>query len=400
MKKFFFALILFVCVIPFFMSIKPVHAQTSNILTLSSNTDQVQIDLNQYTLKTTNFGILSMARTRQKGNTIEQKIAYLSKLLDNKLDAKVALSQVFVGIENQLETFFKQNEIAPKNATMKFNPYNESFTFTKEKSGLQIKRKEAYNQIANAIIKGNCHATITPVPHHATLTEQKIKQATELRAAFSTSIENSSPERKHNIRLAAAKLNGVVLYPNQTLSFNKIVGARNEKNGYQEAKIILDGTYIDGVGGGVCQVSSTLYNAILLSGVDSVSSRGHSRPAIYVPAGLDAMVSDGSDLIIKNNLSLPIAIKATADTALTIKIFGLSLGDTHYELSTQLVKQLPKKPTEYKKDVTIKSKTIIREEQEGFVMQSYRHKMIDGKEKSVERIRKTTYDSISQIISI
>jgi len=114
------------------------------------------------------------------------------------------------------------------------------------------------------------------------------------------------------------------------------------------------------------------------------------------------MVSGASaDLIIKNNLTLPIAIKATTteNTAL-IEIFGTSLGYTSYSLSTELIEELPPKPREYKKDKTKPRGTELREGQAGFSVQSYRHTYLNDILQKTERVRKTTYDSISEIISI
>ncbi|HKL94383.1 MAG TPA: VanW family protein, partial [Clostridia bacterium] len=102
-----------------------------------------------------------------------------------------------------------------------------------------------------------------------------------LRATFSTTYSNSSPNRKHNIKLAASKLN-ITLYPDEIFSFNRIVGERSEARGFLTAHIILDGKFVDGVGGGVCQVSTTLYNCALLSDLEILCAHRHSLPVSYV----------------------------------------------------------------------------------------------------------------------
>jgi hypothetical protein len=111
---------------------------------------------------------------------------------------------------------------------------------------------------------------------------------------------------------------------NGEFSFNKTVGARTEKNGYKVSKIIVGGEFVDGVGGGVCQVSTTLYNAVLLAGLNITECHPHSLPVSYVAPSFDAMVNSGSsDLRFINNTYNPIIIKAFADgTTLKIEIWG------------------------------------------------------------------------------
>lgn len=142
---------------------------------------------------------------------------------------------------------------------------------------------------------------------------------------YTTYYQSSSPERKQNIKLASTSLNNIVVAPNETISFNAIVGAREEKRGYKPALIISKGEYVVGVGGGVCQVSTTLYNAWITSGLEAVEVHAHSLPSNYVPLSRDAMVSSNSDMLLKNNQSTPVMISCNyTDTALSIKIFGSS----------------------------------------------------------------------------
>ncbi|MDR0854901.1 MAG: VanW family protein, partial [Christensenellaceae bacterium] len=132
-------------------------------------------------------------------------------------------------------------------------------------------------------------------------------------SSFETNYETSASERKSNIKLASQKLDGVIILPNQVLSFNEIVGSRTFKNGYRTATIIESGKFTQGLGGGVCQVSTTLYVAALLSGFEIAEYRAHSLPVSYVPLSLDAAVSEKIDLKIKNPYPTPVLIKTEAD---------------------------------------------------------------------------------------
>ena len=146
---------------------------------------------------------------------------------------------------------------------------------------------------------------------------------TEEMASYTTSYASSGAGRAHNIRLAASALNDITIQPGQELSFNAAVGARTAERGYAQAKVISDGEYVEGIGGGVCQVSSTLFNAWVLAGLEVVRVQCHSLPSGYVPMSQDATVSEYIDLVLKNSAAFPVKVRTQADgTDLSIAIFG------------------------------------------------------------------------------
>ncbi|MBZ5715007.1 VanW family protein [Nannocystis pusilla] len=128
-------------------------------------------------------------------------------------------------------------------------------------------------------------------------------------AAFETpySTEGSYADRAYNLKIGAAPLDGYVLMPGATMSFNQVVGDRTGEAGYRFAAGIADGELIDTVGGGICQISSTLYGAAFFAGLDLVHSRPHSRPSAYVDMGLDSTVVYGHvDMKLKNPFDFPV----------------------------------------------------------------------------------------------
>jgi len=149
--------------------------------------------------------------------------------------------------------------------------------------------------------------------------------------------------RAHNVRLAAENLDGVVLAPGAELSFNEIVGHRTEENGFDYAPVIANGQIRRGIGGGVCQVATTLHVAATKAGLTVIARRAHSRPASYVDPGMDATVVDGRvDYVIANPYDFPIAIrtKTTADDDLRIVVTGAEhVEETAFR--TQRVRLLP-----------------------------------------------------------
>jgi vancomycin resistance protein YoaR len=143
-------------------------------------------------------------------------------------------------------------------------------------------------------------------------------------ARFSTRFRTGERNRAHNIRIAAQAIDGVILLPGDVFSYNTVVGRRTRKRGYRMAPQIVDGELVPGIGGGVCQVSSTLYNAVLLADLEIVERRHHQIPVRYLPSGRDATVADGYlDLRFRNRLGRPVAIgMATEGSRLIAHVFG------------------------------------------------------------------------------
>jgi vancomycin resistance protein YoaR len=131
-------------------------------------------------------------------------------------------------------------------------------------------------------------------------------------------------DRAQNIRTAAEKLDGVVVLPDQVLSFNEIVGHRTLDNGFKKGWEIFRGEMVEGVGGGTCQVASTLHAAAYLSGMDIIDRSPHSRPSGYIPLGLDATVVDGLvDLKLRNSFSFPVVVHSIVDKGqLSFELLG------------------------------------------------------------------------------
>lgn len=137
--------------------------------------------------------------------------------------------------------------------------------------------------------------------------------------SFSTALNSDQFTKNHNIRLACEAINGVVVMPGEVFSFNEIVGPRVSEVGYMEARGVEYGKSVPSVGGGICQVSTTVYNMALLSGFEIVERNPHSRPASYVPRGRDAMVAwEISDIKWRNSIDVPVVIRASSDESRVI----------------------------------------------------------------------------------
>ena len=150
--------------------------------------------------------------------------------------------------------------------------------------------------------------------------------------------QGSSSARSTNVRLAAAAVNDLVLQPGETFSFNDIVGKRTAENGYQEANAIVNGEFVPTLGGGICQVTSVLYSALLQTDFEIVSRTIHGRMVGYLPGGQDATVAYGNiDFKFKNNSDYPIRLEVITTGAVTVslKIYGTREKEVYYRVESK-----------------------------------------------------------------
>lgn len=140
---------------------------------------------------------------------------------------------------------------------------------------------------------------------------------------YTTLFDPNNDNRNTNIRLASEAIDGLILMPGEEFSFNKVVGERTPERGYKEAGVIVRGEYSEGIGGGICQVSSTLYNSVDEAGLEITRRVSHSAEVTYVPPGRDATVSwGGPDFRFKNNLNKPVLIRIMmGESKLTVKTY-------------------------------------------------------------------------------
>lgn len=148
---------------------------------------------------------------------------------------------------------------------------------------------------------------------------------------YVTSFNSNNKKRSTNIQLAAMAINNAVVFPGETFSFNKVVGKRTVAKGYLRAKVIVRGEFAEDIGGGICQVSSTLFNAVDNAGLKIVQRFSHSRKVPYIPPGRDATVSwYGPDFVFKNTYNQPVLIRAaTLGNLLIIRV--LSSDEINYQ---------------------------------------------------------------------
>lgn len=169
---------------------------------------------------------------------------------------------------------------------------------------------------------GTVQVPVKEAPKH--IPDEELNKISDVMSSYSTTFPSYQTSRNTNIRLASAKLSGRILMPGETISFNQTVGKRTVEGGFREAPVLANGKHDRGIGGGICQVSTTLYNSALLADLKIVQRQNHSVPSVYVPCGRDATV-DWPDLDLKfqNNQPGPIAIVSTYENGkITFRILG------------------------------------------------------------------------------
>lgn len=232
----------------------------------------------------------------------------------------------------------------PKNAYYTTNPYR----IYKEEIGLDFDM--SIEQAKKLLLedKDEYEIQLKTINPQIKLSDLDSGAYPDLLSTFTTKYGTSDANRNTNIALAAKSINSVVLMPGETFSYNDLIGECSTKTGYKVATIYLNGELSTGIGGGICQVSTTLYNAVIRANLEIVERRNHSLGVTYVPSGQDAMVSIGTqDFKFKNNRDYPIKVVAYVGTgSITCQVYGLKQ-DTEYEVKLYS-RTVSKTDTKYK----------------------------------------------------
>lgn len=227
----------------------------------------------------------------------------------------------------------------------------------------------------------------------------------DLLSQFSTSFTSSGYNRSNNIILSSAKLNGLVLMPGEEFSYNQAVGQRTKAAGFREAGAYSNGKVVQEVGGGICQVSSTLYNAVLYANLEIVERTNHYFNPGYVKAGLDATVSwGGPDFRFRNNRNYPIRIVTdTSGKKLKVYIYGLKTDDDcTVVLDPRYISSVPYKTT-YQNDASLATgeTRVISSGSNGCKTATYKYVYDkNGTLISSECISRDTYSPHNKVVAV
>lgn len=293
------------------------------------------------------------------------------------------------------------NEIykEPVDASYSTNPYK----ITASENGVDFKISV---DEAKALITGDKEEYEIPLKVlYPKVTTSSISQEAfpDLLATYTTSYQTSSANRSNNIALAASKINGKVLMPGETFSYNSTVGKRTISAGFKEAGAYSNGKVTSEVGGGICQVSSTLYNSVLRANLEVTERTNHMFLVGYVPIGADATVSWGApDFKFKNNRNYAIRLVAkTSGKRITISIYGLKQDDDYdIEILSYRTGTVPYRTTYTKDSSLTRGRTkVIQAGSNGATSVTYKIFKRNGREVSRELVSKDTYSPHNQVIA-
>lgn len=223
-------------------------------------------------------------------------------------------------------------------------------------------------------------------------------------AKYTTIYDAGNTNRAHNIALAAKTINGTVLLPGETFSYNGILGNTNKEKGYKVGTAYVGGKVVESYGGGICQVSSTLYNAALYANLEIVERHNHSYAVNYVPAGRDATVAyGGKNFRFKNSRSYPIKIVASAKNGVvSISIMGIKEEKEYEVVLTSSVLSTTQNQTVYEKNSNLAEgqEKVIQKGYIGRTSIAYKILKYNGKTISKTVLSKDTYKPMNKIVQI
>lgn len=224
----------------------------------------------------------------------------------------------------------------------------------------------------------------------------------DLLATYTTSFSTSNVNRTTNIKLSSNKINGVVLMPGEEFSYNKVVGQRTAAKGYKSAPVYVGGKVVNDIGGGICQVSSTLYNTALRANLEIVKRSNHRFATGYVPLSTDATVSwGGPEFIFKNSRKYPIKIVSTVTGGkVKVDIYGCK-EEVEYDVTIQSVTlQTISMKTEYRTNTSLPAGTTktVQKGHPGYKSKAYRILKLNGNVISKQLLSTDTYAQLPTII--
>ncbi len=331
-------------------------------------------------------------KTGHGGNVIDtallaEKIKDAMGVLGGEIEADVTYSE-FEGVD--IQKF--HDEVCTKPEDAKY--VNGDTQIIPHKLGYEFSVEEAKKIIG--IAQPDTTYTIPIIITYPEITEQKLsgKLFADVIASYTTKYNPNEINRTHNMSLAASKVNGTVVAPGQTFSYNNTVGKRTVSAGYRDAKIFENGRVVDGLAGGICQVSTTIYNAVLYADMEIVERKNHSFAVSYAPMGQDATVVWGAiDFKFRNNTKNPIKLTASVSGGkVTVNILSIKERNFKVDIQNTIVSTKPFE-TKYVTDETLEEgvEKVVQSGINGATVRSVRTVYENGKTVKTETLPSSYY---------
>lgn len=293
--------------------------------------------------------------------------------------------------------------LPPRDAGLVINPDN-TVEILPGHSGRLLDVEDLEKGIKQAVLTGNQQVELKLIDVAPARSTEEVKAmgVNTLLGSFTTQFDPTNVNRTYNVSVAAAAMDGQIISPQEVFSFNEIVGPRSTDSGYKNAPIIVNNELVDGLGGGVCQVSTTLYNAVLLANLEIVSRTNHSIPVPYVPIGRDAtVVFEYIDFKFKNNTDYWLYIQSYVSGGnLTVKLFGNDKFKRDVVIRSW-IEETFEPETIVEQDFSIKKgdRVVKQRGSQGFLAAAERVVLENGQVIKVEKLPNSKYNVVNEIIS-
>lgn len=351
----------------------------------------------------------------REDNGFEAVSAEVESIKANGRDFPVTVSFDEAALRAAVDTFASENEIQPVNATVGYDEDSNSIAFKEDVPGKTVDREALVSALLEAKGGDTIQAPAEELPAEVKL--EDIQNKYVLRGKMTTDFRKSINNRKYNICKGAKMITGTILHPGDTFSANGTLGTRNKANGWKVATAYVAGAHEKQYGGGVCQLSSTLYNAAVMADMKIVERRNHSMPVDYVSKGRDATINSIGNIIdfkFQNSSKSDVIIIAYVDNTeykkagkLTMEIWGIPIiedSDGKYdEIRIPDCKKLktlkPSGEVEYRVDESQKPgyKKQIVKNQNGSVWQSYVEYYLNGELVERKNLDQSTYKAFAAV---
>nr|WP_242568325.1 VanW family protein [Clostridium botulinum] len=299
-----------------------------------------------------------------------------------------------------------EKDINKEAENAKINVNKGSISIFDDKKGFKLEKDNLKKILYSKIDGKNLKDINEKAPVKIQEAEIKKKQLETVNSNISSYTTNygsiSSPQRANNIEISTKAINGTLLMPGESFSFNNTVGPRTAERGYQGAPVIVGNKIESGLGGGICQVSGTLYNAMLKANINATERVRHTFPSTYVPIGMDATIDYGNiDYKFKNTLKYPIYIEGITDGANVIfNIYSnSSLKNKTYNISSEIYETVtPKEQYIDDSNIPLGKTEIVQEAHTGYKVKVYKSTVENDSVVKKELLYTDFYKPVDKII--
>lgn len=375
----------------------------SGKLPLTLNDQTYYFDLSTVPVTTNLADVLAQAFQLARSGNVEDVLTEAANIRTNGKAFTLTLQYDFSSISAQVAALAAEIDQPASSATFdKIDKDAHTVTIAQGTSGIAVDQQALVQSITTALMGGD-YTTPIAIPLQASPSISPDAQVTFLSTSAETSFSGSSSNRIYNIQKGADLINGYVLKPGETFSTNGVLGTRTLANGWKMANAYVSGTTEEQAGGGVCQLSSTLYNAVVKADLEIVSRRNHSMPVSYMRKGLDATINSVGNIIdfkFKNNTDSDVVIFAwTSGKTLHFKLYRCEFATDEYDeirLTSEKIDTIyPSGEMVEELDPTLPvgSEEIVVERKNGERWQSYKNYYKDGKLVKTEKLAVSTYSA-------